>query len=180
VPEEIRIEEEVVRKFIAGLYDGTAPNFATEECTFNPPGASPMPIKEMCEVFSAAKSSFPDWEAKTHRVSKNEDGSYEVHTQQFCGAMKADFPATGPFPTVALADADDQVKEQALVFVIEVGTYSVKNGKVSCATYAGATAEAGEPTPWIHERWNQKGDLSDTGFGLLFEMMGHPLQAPSS
>ena len=82
---------------------------ATDHCTddgvFSPPGSPPMPMGALSGMMEPMRGAFPDWTSAVHGATKNEDGTWEVLTQQLMGAMKADLAAMGPFPPVALADA---------------------------------------------------------------------------
>ena len=173
---------EIAAKFASGWFDGTAYHYATEGCSFNPPGADPMPLGVMMAMMRPLKSAFPDWEPKVISVVENPDGSCTVVTQQCIGKMQADLPAMGPFPAVALADASEPAKAETASFPQEIGTFffSADGTKVASGTYSGDIVySAGSPTAWFTDRWNKKGDLSDVGFGLLFEWMGVSL-APAA
>ena len=146
---------------------------------FNPPGAPPMPIADLAGMMAGTKTAFPKWVSKCFGVSKNEDGTYTVLTQQVIGPMEADFPAMGPFPAVALASVPEVMKMN-LAFPVEVGTYRIADGKIANGTYAGLTKDVPEAgvTPEVSAIWNKKGDLSDVGFGAVFTLMGVTLPPP--
>ena len=162
-------------------FDAETLSCATDDCMFNPPGAPPMPIGMVLDLMNGSKAAFPEWKSVTHGVSKNEDGSYTVLTQQLIGPMKGDFPAMGPFPSVSVATAAAEAKED-LKWPVEVGTFtlSADGTKVAGGTYDGAVKEVAgvEVSPCVSAIWNKKGDQSDTGFGAAFIIMGSPLGAP--
>ena len=148
---------------------------------FNPPGAPSMPIGMVLDLMNGSKAAFPEWKSVTHGVSKNADGTYTVLTQQLIGPMKGDFPAMGPFPSVSVATAAAEAKED-LKWPVEVGTFtlSADGTKVAGGTYDGAVKEVAgvEVSPCVSAIWNKKGDHSDTGFGAAFMIMGSPLPPP--
>ena len=49
---------------------------------FNPPGAPPMPIADLAGMMTGMKTTFPKWVPKCFGVTKNDDGTYTVLTQQ--------------------------------------------------------------------------------------------------
>ena len=161
-----------------------ADKYCTDKAMFNPPGAPPMPIKTMVGMMKAIKAAFPQWRSLMLGYTENKDGTATVLTQQVLGPMKHDLPAMGPFPPVRLRDAPRHAKETNWVFPVEVGTYTFDRSgtKVHSGAYAGLVAdEENNPaathhgervTPWVTDNWNKKGDMSDVGFGILFQMMG--------
>lgn len=172
----------LLEKFMKGLWDGTAPRLCTEDCMFQVPGAPPMPIAVFCEIAGCAKQAFPDWKGAVLAVVENRDGSATAHTQQLLGQMLGDFPAVGPFPAVALSSVDPLMRLAGpLALPVETGryTFSADGTKIAGGAYDGTVSHnqpgAVRTTPWIASRYNKRGDMSDVGFGLLFEMMGHPL-----
>lgn len=172
---------ELMKRFVAGLVDGSAASLCTAECTLNPPGAPSTPIAVMLDMMRSVKAGFPDWQSKCAYVKENEDGSLSVGTQQAIGTLQASLAPMGPFPPVAFDEAAEMAKETPCVLPVEVGRFelSADGFKVAKGVYSGAVdmeAElSAEATPWVVERWNKKGDLSDVGFGLLFEWLGKPL-----
>ena len=71
-----------------------------------------MPIGVMIGMMGGLKGTWPSWESKMLGVTKNKDGTYSVLTQQVLGPMKADFPAMGPFPFVALSSVPEVMKTE--------------------------------------------------------------------
>ena len=59
---------------------------------------APMPMGALSGMMEPFHGAFPNWTSAVHGATKNEDGSWEVLTQQLMGAMKADLAAMGPFP----------------------------------------------------------------------------------
>ena len=178
-------KQRLLLDFMNGLWTGTASEFCTADATFNPPGAPPMPINIMEGMCMTMKDqAFPEWESKLVSVVENADGSCTVGTQQCAGRMMGDLPAMGPFPEVKLAHVPPMCREVPVCWPVELGTFtfSADGAKIASGSYAGKTVDAGAAaapvTPWVAQRWNKKGDLSDTGFGLLFEMMGVKLPPP--
>ena len=161
-----------------------ADKYCTEKAMFNPPGAPPMPISTMIEMMKSIKQAFPEWKSVMLGYSENEDGTATVLTQQQLGPMKGDLPAMGPFPAVLMSDVPDRCLNNPNVFPVEKGIYTFnKEGtKISSGEYEGdiidvtdnpAVSHYGkEVDSWVKEHWNQKGDQSDVGFGILYQMMG--------
>ena len=161
-----------------------AEKYCTEKALFNPPGAPPMPIQTMTGMMKGIKQAFPEWKSVMLGYKENDDGSAIVYTQQQLGPMKGDLAAMGPFPAVSLNEVPPRCRDNANVFPVEEGVYTFnkENTKIKCGTYEGtimdvstnpAVSHYGKTVdPWISEHWNQKGDQSDVGFGLLFQMMG--------
>jgi len=87
---------------------------------------------------------------------------------------QADLPAVGPFHAVALADVPARCKSVAASLPREIGTFtfSADGTKVASGAYDGKIEEGGDPTAWILDNWNVKGDLSDVGFGILYAWLG--------
>ena len=123
----------------------------------------------------------PDWKSLCLGIEKNEDGTYTVLTQQCCGAMKADLPAVEgtPFPAVAVAEIPEEAKIE-MTLPVEVGTYTMEDGKVKKGLYVGEIRDgvegAAEPTPAFVEMW--KAGPETQGFAGFFKFVGKPLPAP--
>merc|ERR1719375_1579862 len=126
----------MLEKFCA-FAGGESAALATEDCLMNPPGAPPMPMAQVVGMMEACKVTFPGWKSKFHGAVKNADGTYSVLTQQCLGPMKADFPAMGPFPFVALDSVPEVMKTEDLANPVEVGTYKLTDdlSKVANCTY---------------------------------------------
>jgi hypothetical protein len=172
----------ISRTFGAGAMDGSALTVATEKATMAPPGAPPMGLPMMMGMVKVMTGAFPQWESLVHFVEEQDDGTTIVGTQQISGPMTADMPAMGPFPAVALATAPELAKK-GVVFPVEVGryTFNLAGDKVQNGAYFGEyrLGVGREPTPEVLAMWNKKGDLSDVGFGALYQvMLGAPLPAP--
>jgi len=167
----------LVEGFQAGYWNGKAVEMCTADAQFNAPGAPPMRIADMLGMVAPAKEAFPDWASLTHGAEPNDDGTWTVLTQQCCGAMQADLGPMGPFPAVALADADEKAKQDCR-FPVEVGTYTLRQEdgawKIQSGAFAGETraVDGAEVSPDIDAMWNKNGDLSDVGFGAMFLLMG--------
>ena len=159
-----------------------AASYATEDAVLNPPGAPPMPIGVMMGMMDAMKgSTFPGWQSKFHGATKNADGTYAVLTQQLPGPMKADFPAMGPFPEVKFDVVPDVMKTEELANPVEVGTYTIVDGKVKIAAYnvdSHVCSMPGKASPAVDAVWGKAGDGSDVGFGAYFKLMGVELPPP--
>ena len=125
--------------------------------------------------------ALPDWKSLCLGIEKNEDGTYTVLTQQCCGAMKADLPAVEgtPFPAVAVAEIPEEAKIE-MTLPVEVGTYTMEDGKVKKGLYVGEIRDgvegAAEPTPAFVEMW--KAGPETQGFAGFFKFVGKPLPAP--
>ena len=123
----------------------------------------------------------PDWKSLCLGIEKNEDGTYTVLTQQVIGAMKADLPAIEgfPFPAVAVAEIPEEAKIE-MTLPVEVGTYTMEDGKVKKGLYVGEIRDgvegAAEPTPAFVEMW--KAGPETQGFAGFFKFVGKPLAAP--
>jgi len=173
---------ELFDEFMAGLWTGEATSVCTEDAKINPPGAPPMAIAEMCGMLQQMRPAFPNWQGKTWDIQKLSNGTYTVLTQQRTGGMVADLPAVGPFPEVKHADAPELAKREDLNFPVERGHYtlSADGTKIAGGTYHGLIreVEGSEPTAEVVEAWNQKGDMSDVGFGALYAALGKALPAP--
>ena len=123
----------------------------------------------------------PDWKSLCLGIEKNEDGTYTVLTQQVLGAMKADLPAIEgfPFPAVAVAEIPEEAKIE-MTLPVEVGTYTMEDGKVKKGLYVGEIRDgvegAAEPTPAFVEMW--KAGPETQGFAGFFKFVGKPLPAP--
>ena len=148
--------------------------YASEDCIFNPPGAPAMPLGDVLGMMGAMKKAFPDWHSVVSSCVENGDGTVTAITQQCIGTMQADLPAMGPFPAVNLADAPARCKATSAALPREIGTYTFSEDgmKVASGAYEGKVEEGGDPTPWLLEKWNVKGDLTDVGFGILFAWLG--------
>jgi hypothetical protein len=176
------LKESIARTFGAGAMDGSALTVSADKATMAPPGAPPMALPMMLGMVDVVKGAFPQWEALVHFVELQGDGTCIVGTQQCSGPMVADMPAMGPFPEVKLETAPELAKK-GVVFPVEVGryTFNVAGDKVQNGAYFGEyrLGVGREPTPEVLAMWNKKGDLSDVGFGALYQvMLGAPLPAP--
>ncbi len=105
-------DEIAIYKFCTGLADGSAKEQCAEGCEMGPPGAPPLPMDAMLGICAKMTVAFPDWKSLCLGITKNEDGTYSVLTQQVIGAMKADLPAIEgtPFPEVKLEELPDEAK----------------------------------------------------------------------
>ena len=165
-----------------GLQDGSTKAVSAEGCEFGPPGAPPLPVDAMLAISAKGMGvAFPDWKSLCLGIEKNEDGTYTVLTQQCCGAMKADLPAVEgtPFPAVAVAEIPEEAKIE-MTLPVEVGTYTMEDGKVKKGLYVGEIRDgvegAAEPTPAFVEMW--KAGPETQGFAGFFKFVGKPLPAP--
>ena len=175
-----RTDDEIaLYKFCVGLLDGSAKEVSAEGCEFGPPGAPPLPLDLMLGICKNMVGALPDWKSLCLGIEKNEDGTYTVLTQQVCGAMKADLPAMEPFPEVKLAELPEEAKVE-ITLPVEVGTYTVEDGKVKQGLYVGKMREgvegAAEPIPALVEMWNAGPETQ--GFAGFFKFVGKPLPAP--
>jgi len=176
---------QLMEKFCTGLFDGMegkTASVATDDCMFAPPGTPPMPLHAVLGMFLVFKTVWPDWVSVFWGVEENEDGTVICYTQQCMGKMQKDFPAMGPFPAVAMADCDARVLNTDVKLPVEFGRYKFNADGTLCAgsEFFGDIKEfeGSDVTPWWQENWNQRGDLSDVGFGAIFIYMGHPLPLP--
>ena len=105
-------DEIAIYKFCTGLADGSAKEQCAEGCEMGPPGAPPLPMDAMLGICAKMTVAFPDWKSLCLGITKNDDGTYSVLTQQVIGAMKADLPAIEgtPFPEVKLEELPDEAK----------------------------------------------------------------------
>ena len=165
-----------------GLQDGSTKAVSAEGCEFGPPGAPPLPIDAMLAYCGQGMAvACPDWKSLCLGIEKNEDGTYTVLTQQVLGAMKADLPAVEgfPFPAVAVAEIPEEAKIE-VTLPVEVGTYTMEEGKVKKGLYVGEIRDgvegAAEPTPAFVEMW--KAGPETQGFAGFFKFVGKPLPAP--
>ena len=165
-----------------GLQDGSTKAVSAEGCEFGPPGAPPLPVDAMLAISAKGMGvAFPDWKSLCLGIEKNEDGTYTVLTQQVCGAMKADLPAVEgtPFPEVKVEEIPDEAKIE-MTLPVEVGTYTMEDGKVKKGLYVGEIRDgvegAAEPTPAFVEMW--KAGPETQGFAGFFKFVGNPLPAP--
>ena len=164
-----------------GLQDGSTKEVSAEGCEFGPPGAPPLPIDAMLGICKNMVGALPDWKSLCLGIEKNEDGTYTVLTQQVCGAMKADLPAVEgtPFPEVKVEEIPDEAKIE-MTLPVEVGTYTMEDGKVKKGLYVGEIRDgvegAAEPTPAFVEMW--KAGPETQGFAGFFKFVGKPLPAP--
>ena len=165
-----------------GLQDGSTKAVSAEGCEFGPPGAPPLPVDAMLAISAQGMGvAFPDWKSLCLGIEKNEDGTYTVLTQQLLGAMKGDFPLIEgmPFPEVKVAEIPDEAKIE-ITLPVEVGTYTMEDGKVKKGLYVGEIRDgvegAAEPTPAFVEMW--KAGPETQGFAGFFKFVGKPLPAP--
>ena len=165
-----------------GLQDGSTKAVSAEGCEFGPPGAPPLPIDAMLAYCGQGMVvACPDWKSLCLGIEKNEDGTYTVLTQQVLGAMKGDFPLIEdtPFPEVKVAEIPDEAKIE-ITLPVEVGTYTMEDGKVKKGLYVGEIRDgvegAAEPTPAFVEMW--KAGPETQGFAGFFKFVGKPLPAP--
>ena len=165
-----------------GLQDGSTKAVSAEGCEFGPPGAPPLPVDAMLAISAQGMGvAFPDWKSLCLGIEKNEDGTYTVLTQQVLGAMKGDFPLIEdtPFPEVKVAEIPDEAKIE-ITLPVEVGTYTMEEGKVKKGLYVGEIRDgvegAAEPTPAFVEMW--KAGPETQGFAGFFKFVGKPLPAP--
>ena len=175
-------DEIAIYKFCVGLQDGSTKAVSAEGCEFGPPGAPPLPIDAMLAYCGQGMVvACPDWKSLCLGIEKNEDGTYTVLTQQVLGAMKADLPAVEgfPFPAVAVAEIPEGAKIE-VTLPVEVGTYTMEDGKVKKGLYVGEIRDgvegAAEPTPAFVEMW--KAGPETQGFAGFFKFLGKPLAAP--
>ena len=131
-------DEIAIYKFCTGLADGSAKEQCAEGCEMGPPGAPPLPMDAMLGICAKMTVAFPDWKSLCLGITKNDDGTYSVLTQQVIGAMKADLPAIEgfPFPAVAVAEIPEEAKIE-MTLPVEVGTYTMEDGKVKKGLYVG-------------------------------------------
>lgn len=177
VPEEVPEEvSALLKKFNEGM-NGDAEALkatTTAETMFNPPGAPPMSMEVFAGMMAGMKGTWPDWTSRLCFVELGpEPDTYIVGTQQCIGVMKADFPAMGPFPAVAMADVPARCKTDALTLPVEVGLYTIKDGKVLSGAY--------KPNGEYREDWKANGGVEPdsfsmewwpqgmVGFGLVFK-----------
>ena len=165
-----------------GLQDGSTKAVSAEGCEFGPPGAPPLPVDAMLAISAQGMGvAFPDWKSLCLGIEKNEDGTYTVLTQQVLGAMKGDFPLIEgtPFPEVKVAEIPDEAKIE-MTLPVEVGTYTMEDGKVKKGLYVGEIRDgvegAAEPTPAFVEMW--KAGPETQGFAGFFKFVGKPMPAP--
>ena len=165
-----------------GLQDGSTKAVSAEGCEFGPPGAPPLPVDAMLDISAKGMGvAFPDWKSLCLGIEKNEDGTYTVLTQQVLGAMKGDFPLIEgtPFPEVKVAEIPDEAKIE-ITLPVEVGTYTMEDGKVKKGLYVGEIRDgvegAAEPTPAFVEMW--KAGPETQGFAGFFKFVGKPMPAP--
>ena len=175
-------DEIALYKFCVGLQDGSTKEVSAEGCEFGPPGAPPLPVDAMLAISAQGMGvAFPDWKSLCLGIEKNEDGTYTVLTQQLLGAMKGDFPLIEgmPFPEVKVAEIPDEAKIE-ITLPVEVGTYTMEDGKVKKGLYVGEIRDgvegAAEPTPAFVEMW--KAGPETQGFAGFFKFVGKPLPAP--
>ena len=174
-------DEIAIYKFCTGLADGSAKEQCAEGCEMGPPGAPPLPMDAMLGICAKMTVAFPDWKSLCLGITKNDDGTYSVLTQQVIGAMKADLPAIEgtPFPEVKLEELPDEAKIE-MTLPVEVGTYTMEDGKVKKGLYVGEIRDgvegAAEPTPAFVEMW--KAGPETQGFAGFFKFLGKPLAAP--
>ena len=168
-----------IYKFCTGLADGSAKEQCAEGCEMGPPGAPPLPMDAMLGICAKMTVAFPDWKSLCLGITKNDDGTYSVLTQQVIGAMKADLPAIEgtPFPEVKLDEIPEEAKVE-IVFPVEVTTYTLEGGKIKKIVSAGETKEGvegqvAEVTPYMKEQWA----AGKGGFDAFYGFVGKPLAA---
>lgn len=85
-----------------------------------------MKIAEVSSMFGVMfGSTFPDWEPRLTVPDQPDGTTITCHTQQYVGNMKADMPASGPFPGVTLDEASDRAKTgEPLCLPFEKGTWT--------------------------------------------------------
>ena len=103
-------DEIAVYKFCTGLADGSAKEQCAEGCDMGPPGAPPLPMNAMLGICAKMTVAFPDWKSLCLGITKNDDGTYSVLTQQVIGAMKADLPAIEGTPFPEVKELPDEAK----------------------------------------------------------------------
>ena len=177
-------DEIAIYKFCTGLADGSAKEQCAEGCEMGPPGAPPLPMDAMLGICAKMTVAFPDWKSLCLGITKNDDGTYSVLTQQIIGAMKADLPAIEgtPFPEVKLDELPDSAKVE-MVFPVEVMKYTLEGDRIKKAGSTGETKPPAEVeganadvTPYLQEQW----DAGKGGFGAIYSMLGKPLpEAPA-
>ena len=177
-------DEIAIYKFCTGLADGSAKEQCAEGCEMGPPGAPPLPMDAMLGICAKMTVAFPDWKSLCLGITKNEDGTYSVLTQQVIGAMKADLPAIEgtPFPEVKLDEIPEEAKVE-MVFPVEVMKYTLEGDRIKKAGSTGETKPPAEVeganadvTPYLQEQW----DAGKGGFGAIYSMLGKPLpEAPA-
>ena len=153
-------DEESIRRFVCGLRPGgAAEKMASHDCLLSLPGMPPMQLTALLQIKADALRAFPQWETVCHGVQKNNDGSYTVLTQQRVGPMRHDLPAMGPFPTVSVASVSS-IMQVDLNLPVEVGTFTMVDGKVMAVEYTGETRvlPGVDVTPAIGDIWNKKGN----------------------
>ena len=164
-----------------GKLDGTMTDYCTEDAEVAYPGAPPFPVAFMMGMTTKFHGAFPDWKSLCLGITKNDDGTYTVLEQEVLGAMKADSPAIEgtPFPEVKLAEIPEDAKIE-MTLPVEVGTYTMEDGKVKKGLYVGEIRDgvegAAEPTPAFVEFW--KAGPETQGFAGFFKFVGKPLPAP--
>lgn len=179
-------EMATLKGFATGFMDKSTANFAAPDCTFNPPGAPPMPIDAFLGMIPAMSVSFPNWEARFLGAEKQEDGTWKVKTQQAVGQMVADLKLGGPFPDLPLDKAPASWKMgTGATFPVEVGTYKLSEDgtKVLSGSYDGTVDDSygggtQETSAEVKAIWNKKGDQSDCGFGAMFQIAGIAMGPP--
>ena len=177
-------DEIAIYKFCTGLADGSAKEQCAEGCEMGPPGAPPLPMDAMLGICAKMTVAFPDWKSLCLGITKNDDGTYSVLTQQIIGAMKADLPAIEgtPFPEVKLDEIPEEAKVE-MVFPVEVMKYTLEGDRIKKAGSTGETKPPAEVeganadvTPYLQEQW----DAGKGGFGAIYSMLGKPLpEAPA-
>ena len=153
-------DEESIRRFVCGLRPGgAAEKMASHDCLLCLPGMPPMQLTALLQIKADILRAFPRWETVCHGVQKNNDGSYTVLTQQHVGPMQHDLPAMGPFPPVSV-ESVSSIMQVDLNLPVEVGTFTMVDGKVMAVEYTGETRvlPGVDVTPAIGDIWNKKGN----------------------
>lgn len=174
---------EAVDGLMKGLLNGELSKFCTDGALIAPPGTPQMDVKFMYEMCKPLKIAFPKWICEVRKVKQIGQNQWTVETRQSLGAMQTDLPAVGPFPAVNLKDVPDWIKtKDGLQFPFEIGTYTfTEDMKIIQGTYEGKINEKNtkKVSKEILTTWNKKGDLSDTGFGAMYQAMGVVIEKPA-
>ena len=174
-------EEILIYKASQGFKDGSLRALCTDDAEMAYPGAPPFPIDMAMSMTTMVGKSFPDWKSLCLSITKNDDGTYTTLEQQLVGEMKVDLPAFEgtPFPEVKVAEIPEEAKIE-MTLPVEVGTYTMEDGKVKKGLYVGEIRDgvegAAEPTPAFVEMW--KAGPETQGFAGFFKFVGKPLPAP--
>ena len=175
-------EEILIYKASQGFKDGSLRALCTDDAEMAYPGAPPFPIDMAMSMTTMVGKSFPDWKSLCLSITKNDDGTYTTLEQQLVGEMKVDLPAFEgtPFPEVKVAEIPEESKI-AMVFPVEVTTYTLEGDKIKKCESNGETKEASEVeganaevTPYMKEQWA----AGKGGFPAIYSFFGKPLPAP--